>query len=278
MIFIDDLLRYLQEDAPFGDVTSSALLQGIRCKATISTREEGIIAGLEEVMALYHHLDVTVTPRTRDGEKVMAGSPLLELEGSAEKILLAERTALNIIGRMSGIATKTRKLVEIVHAINPKCYIASTRKTSPGLRFLDKKAVILGGGESHRFSLSDMVLIKDNHLALVPLKEAISRTRLKCHHSKIEIEVSSPEQAVEAVRHSADIILLDNMDPATVTTTLQLLHEMGLRQNVIIEVSGGISEKNIRSFARLDVDVISIGGLTHSVTNLDTSLDIVAKI
>ena len=165
-------------------------------------------------------------------------------------------------------------MVNMVEARNCRCRIAATRKTAPGLRALDKKAVETGGGVPHRFSLSDGILIKDNHLALVPLQTAITRAKTSSSYRKIEVEVQTSDEAVEAADTGADILLLDNMTAAMVRSTLQILEERGLRKNLLIELSGGISEKNLDEYLSCDVDFISIGALTHSVNNFDLSLDI----
>jgi nicotinate-nucleotide pyrophosphorylase (carboxylating) len=272
------LQQFLEEDAPFGDVTSETVVPGIWCRASIDVHEDGVLAGMEEACALLTSLGLIVQSSGIDGSVVKAGTRVLEISGPAVVVLLAERTVLNILGRMSGIATRTRSMVDRVRAINPRCRIASTRKTAPGLRGLDKKAVMLGGGDSHRFSLSDMILIKDNHLFLVPLRDAIQRARARSLYRQIEVEVTTPAMAEEAARLGVDILMLDNMGPEQVEDTLRLLERNGLRNRVIIEVSGGITEENITAYAALAVDVISMGSLTHTVSALDLSLEILEEI
>jgi len=170
MIDREQLMRFIREDAPYGDLTSELLLDpSVSCRGAICVKETGIIAGIEEAEEIFRLLGVRVNSRARDGELVVKGSILLELEGPARGVLLGERTALNILGRMSGIATKTQKIAEKVREKNSSCRIACTRKTAPGLRMMDKKAVALGGGGRHRFGLSDAILIKDNHLSLIPI-------------------------------------------------------------------------------------------------------------
>jgi len=271
------LHRFLEEDAPFGDSTSEAIVPGIWCTAAIFARKEGVIAGMEEAEALLSSLSLSVQSLVADGSLVRKETRIQEIHGPAEKILLAERTVLNILGRMSGIATRTRQLVDRVHAINPRCRVASTRKTAPGLRLLDKKAVVIGGGDSHRYSLSDMILIKDNHLSLVPLQEAITRAQAQSPYRLIEVEVTTPSMAEEAARMGVPIIMLDNLSVERVSETLDLLNRKGLRKGLIIEVSGGITEDNIDAYASLAIDIISLGSLTHSVTTLDLSLEILEK-
>ncbi len=273
MILIEYLLRFLEEDAPFGDITSETVIpEDLEARAVIIAKQDGVIAGLEEAKALFEHFGVKAKLKARDGNEVKKGDVLIELEGNARKILLVERTALNIIGRMSGIATQVRRLMEKVRAVNPNVRVAGTRKTL--LKPLDKKAIMLGGGEPHRFSLSDAILIKDNHLALVPLEEAVKRAKAFSIYKIVEVEVESLEDALKAARVGVDVIMLDNMTPKQIKEVLEALKREGLRERVKIEVSGGITEENIQSYAKLDIDVISLGALTHSVKNFDVSLEV----
>ena len=273
MIPVSYLLRFIEEDAPFGDVTSEAVIpEGTKAEAIIIAKGDGIIAGVDEAKALFEHFGVGVSIRKRDGEEVKRGDVILELEGDARAILLVERTALNVMGRMSGIASEVRKLVERAKAVNPNVRVAGTRKSL--LRPIDKRAILIGGGEPHRFSLSDAILIKDNHLALVPLEEAIGRAKAFSVYKVVEVEVESLEDAIKAAKAGADVIMLDNMTPEGIAETVEALKREGLRDRVKIEVSGGITPENIEEYARLDVDVISLGYLTHSVKNFDVSLEI----
>ena len=274
MVLIDYLLHFIEEDAPFGDVTSSAIIPDITCSAVIRAEQPGIIAGLKEVSLLFSHFGVSAESLVKDGDLVRQGDSLLLLEGDAKKILLVERTALNIIGRMSGIATQTKKLADIVSSINNTCRVAATRKTCPGFQVLDKKAVRIGGGDPHRMNLSDGILIKDNHLVLVPLIPAIRAAKKVSAYTKVEVEVETSEDALSAARAGADIIMLDNMSPEKVTQTISVLKHEGLRDQVIIEISGGIDEMNLPVYAALNIDVISLGALTHTVKNLSVNLEI----
>ena len=274
MIPIEDLLGFVREDAPWGDVTSEAVVPDVACRAVVRAKGRGVVAGLLEARTLFEHFGVTVRERSADGRAVVPGTVLLELDGPARTILLVERTALNIIGRMSGIATRTREAVEAVRAVSPDVRVAATRKTAPGLRMLDKKAVILGGGDPHRYSLSDMVLIKDNHLALVPLPEAIRRAKKESLYRVVEVEVETVEDAITAAGAGADIILLDNMTPDAVRETVRALAGRGLRDRLTLEVSGGIGDDDLAGYAAAGVDIISMGALTHTVRNFDVSLDI----
>ena len=278
MIPIEDLLRFIREDAPWGDVTSETVVPDVTCRAVVRAKSQGIVAGLSEARRLFEHFGVTVRERSADGRAVAPGTVLLDLDGPARAILLVERTALNIIGRMSGIATRTREAVEAVRAVSPDVRVAATRKTAPGLRVLDKKAVILGGGDPHRYTLSDMVLIKDNHLALTPLAEAIRRAKKESLYRVVEVEVETVEDAVTAAGAGADIVLLDNMTPDTVREAVRALAGRGLRDRLTLEVSGGVGEDTLAGYAATGVDIISMGALTHTVRNFDVSLDILKGI
>ncbi len=277
MVSLEYLLHFIDEDAPYGDLTSEAVIPAIRCRAEISSEQSGIIAGLCEANILFSYYGVTVAQNFQDGDRVKPGDVVLSLAGDAKKILLVERTALNIIGRMSGIATQTHDMVNIVSAVNRQCRIAATRKTCPGFRALDKRAVQLGGGDPHRDSLSDGILIKDNHLALVSLEKAILAAKKATLYKKIEVEVENPSDALLAASAGADIILLDNMNPAMVKTTLDTLESKGLRDRVTIEISGGIDRTTLGDFAALGVDVISMGALTHTVRNFSVKLEILPE-
>ena len=274
MVSHEYLLRFIDEDAPYGDLTSEVVIPAVRCRAEISSEQSGVIAGLCEANILFSYYGVMVAQNFQDGDRVKTGDVVLSLSGDAKKILLVERAALNIIGRMSGIATQTHDMVNIVSAVNRQCRIAATRKTCPGFRALDKKAVLLGGGDPHRNSLSDGILIKDNHLALVSLEKAIVAAKKATLYKKIEVEVENPADALLAASAGADIILLDNMNPAMVKTTLDALKEKGLRDHVAIELSGGIDPITLGVFAALGVDVISMGALTHTVRNFSVKLEI----
>ena len=277
MVMLDYLLQFIEEDAPSGDLTSAAIIPDITCNAVIRAEQDGIIAGLEEASLLFSHFGVSVRHLVNDGDSVGENNSLLFLNGDAKKILLVERTALNIIGRMSGIATQTRKLADIVSAVNPSCRVAATRKTCPGLRILDKKAVKIGGGDPHRMNLSEGILIKDNHLALVSLPDAMLAAKKVSAYKKIEVEVETPENALFAAKAGADIIMLDNMNPDQISRTIRILNSENLRDCVFIELSGGIEESSLSRYAALDVDMISLGVLTHSVRNFPVNLEIISE-
>jgi len=272
-----DLLRFIAEDAPAGDLTSSALAPLGRCRAEIRAKEPGVMAGIEESAALFTHFGVSVAPGLRDGEACTAGSLVMALEGEADRILLVERTSLNLLSRMSGIATLTRSLVEEARRVNPSVRIAATRKTCPGMRALDKKAVVLGGGEAHRLTLSESILIKDNHLKLLPLEEAVRRARGVAPSGRIEVEVTTREEAILAAGAGAGAVMLDNMDPGSIGESIRDLEARGLRKRVLLEASGGIGAGNLKDYLPLGLDRISLGSLTHSVRALDLSLEIVSR-
>jgi nicotinate-nucleotide pyrophosphorylase (carboxylating) len=274
MVDVEYLLNFIREDAPFGDVTSESIMPDCECSARISIEQPAVVAGLEEASALFRYFEVAADQAVPDGTPVHRGDTVLDLSGPAKPILLVERTALNIIGRMSGIATATRRFAESVQATSPGCRVAATRKTCPGMRELDKKAVMLGGGTAHRMNLSDGILIKDNHLALVSLDEAIALARSRAPHRGIEAEVESSTDAVRAAQAGCDTIMFDNMTPAEVKKSLDALIRHGLRDRVTVEISGGIDEDNVVRYAALGVDLISIGALTHSVKNIPVHLEI----
>ncbi|HUK38449.1 MAG TPA: carboxylating nicotinate-nucleotide diphosphorylase [Methanomicrobiales archaeon] len=274
---VGDLLRFVEEDAPSGDLTSAALAPLGRCRAEIRAKAAGVVAGVAEASALFAHYGISVVPALADGDACLPGSLVMVLEGEAEGILLVERTALNILSRMSGIATATRAMVLAVSKVRPTLRIAATRKTCPGMRELDKKAVVIGGGEAHRAGLSDMILIKDNHLKLVPLEEAVRRARARAPSGRIEVEVSSAGEAIRAAEAGAGIVMFDNMDPASIGEAIRELGSRGLRRRVLLEASGGIGPANLAEYASLDLDRVSVGALTHSVHGLDLSLEIVSR-
>lgn len=274
------LLYFLQEDVGRGDITSENLENSNKSvTATILFKSDfvGIISGIEEVQVLLDICNCNSTPHMSDGMKISPKARIMEINGTAKDILKAERIALNLLMRMSGIATTTRKFVDIVHQIDPQISIAATRKTAPGLRLFDKKAVVMGGGISHRNRLDDMVLIKDNHLAVdKSIRKIIPLIREKVGSSiKIECEVTNEAEAVEAIEAGANIIMLDNFTILEARNTLLKLVDEGLRNLVKIEISGGVNLDNIINYAKLKPDIISIGYLTHSSPALDFSLKII---
>lgn len=271
---LSKLISFVEEDSPFGDITSETTIDPQNCTAVISARQDLILSGLSESKRLSEWYGLTIEKSGEDGLKYDRGDEILVFSGPVHTILLLERTLLNIMGRMSGIATETRRLQDQVAVLNPNCRIAATRKTAPGLRLMDKKAAMTGGADPHRFSLSDAILIKDNHRALIQVDEAVIRAKTAGVYHQVEAEADTIEEAVLIAKAGADIILLDNMSPSEVQKTITLLSEYGLRENIIIEVSGGITEDTLAQYAALPIDRISLGMLTHSVKNADFSLDI----
>ena len=269
-----DLIEYLKRDSPFGDITSRIIPEDLKCKAFIISKDSGVVAGLEEVKELFEHFGLEFNQKFKDGNYIKENDVLAEIYGNARKILLIERTALNILSRMSGIATKTRRIMEKVKKINKKVKIAATRKTCPSFSYFEKKAVEIGGGETHRFSISDMILIKDNHIKLLGLEKAVKNAKKYSTFRKIEVEVENLEDAIKAAKLGVDIIMLDNMMPDEIENVLEELKKHKLRDKVLVEVSGGINEENIYDYAKLDVDIISMGDLTENARSLDFTLEI----
>ena len=274
---MDEIIKYmLREDEGFGDVTSNALIPEDKIfYAKLISKDNGILAGIEIIKEMFSEYGIEIISSKEEGDKIAKGDILLEVEGNARKILLLERTALNLLMRMSGVATVTERIVSKVNEVNPKIRVAGTRKTAPALQKFDKLAIEIGGGDPHRFALDDMVLIKDNHIAVVgSVKDALQRAKENISFSKkIEIEVESTEDAIIAAENGADIVMFDNMSPDEAQNTLTALEEKGLRDNVLVEISGGITEENILDYAPLDVDIISLGSLTHATPSLNFSLD-----
>jgi len=273
----EKIRRFLEEDLGQGDITTSLLIpDGTIVKGEIDAKENGIIAGIEEATTFLESQGFQVKTFISDGSKVKEKAVILKITGDARTLLSAERTLLNILTRMSGIATKTHRLIEKVRSAGFKTRVACTRKVAPGLSYFDKKAVMLGGGDTHRLHLDDLVLIKDNHLAVVgDINKAIKKARGAVSFSKkIEIEVSEAEEALEAAKSGADIVMLDNFSPKEVGETISLLEKNRLRDKVLIEASGGITEQNILEYAATGVDIVSLGEITDSVKALDISLEI----
>ena len=271
-VFID---RALEEDSFGADVTTNSLIPPhLEARAFLVPKESGILAGLEVAAATFRRVDpnLVCTQKLMDGDRVEGGEIVATISGPMASILTAERTALNFLQRMSGIATLTDRYVQAVEGTSSS--ITDTRKTVPGLRLLDKYAVSIGGGRNHRMSLADGVLIKDNHLAAlqaegIDLGQAIKRARARAPHTvKIEVEVESIEAAIAAANAGADIVMLDNMSPVEMSRAVDRI-----AADCTVEASGGITLSNVAEVARSGVDIISIGALTHSPRALDISLD-----
>jgi nicotinate-nucleotide pyrophosphorylase (carboxylating) len=264
----EDIRRFLAEDIGPGDITSDVLLGDQAGVAWIEAREEGILAGLGEAAATFRLLGCRVEALRAEGELVRPGDRVLEVRGSAKAILAGERLALNLLMRMGGIASATRRLLERAREANPRIRVAATRKTAPGLRTFDKRAVEVGGGEAHRYGLYDAILIKDNHLRFVPLEDAVRRAAATGRN--VEVEVESPEAALRAAEAGAHVVLLDNLTAEEAGRAWGLLRSRF--PGVLIEVSGGIDEDNGPTYASY-ADILSSGALTHSVRALDFALE-----
>jgi nicotinate-nucleotide pyrophosphorylase (carboxylating) len=273
------LLNFLREDIGRGDITSNSVLKpNLLASSTILCKdsEQAVVAGLREVGIIFDLCKCLCTALVDEGSMVSHGNEVMRIKGRARDILKAERTALNLLMRMSGIATETKKFVEVVKKISKDIEIAGTRKTAPGLRSFDKKAIKIGGGRTHRNSLDEMVLIKDNHLALTgSIRESISSAKkLVGNNIKVECEVTDLQSAIEAINFGADVIMLDNFSPHEVENATRVLKELGLRQKCLLEISGGISLANVSQFAKSNPDIISVGSLTHSAKSVDFSLEV----
>ena len=276
-ILEEKLKQLLAEDVGQGDVTSAAVVPaGLMVNATVMAKEAGVAAGIEETVILAESLGLSVKVKTADGDEIAKGKVIFEVSGNAQTILSAERTMLNLLSRMSGIATATRRLVEKLKTANATARIAATRKTAPGLSYFDKKAVLIGGGDPHRLRLDDMVLVKDNHVAIAgSVEKAVKKAKRNASFSrKIEAEVTSVADAVKAAQVGADIVMLDNFSPKQIRGAVEALKKAGFFGKVLLEVSGGITEQNLQEYASAQVDIISMGALTHSVKALDISLEI----
>jgi nicotinate-nucleotide pyrophosphorylase (carboxylating) len=271
------LKEFLAEDVGEGDVTASAIIpQKCVVNAEVVAKADGIVAGLEEATILAESMGLKVDAKVADGDKVKNQQVLMTLQGDAQTVLSIERTLLNLLSRMSGIATKTHSLSEKLKKAKVKARVAATRKSAPGLLYFDKKAVALGGGDPHRLHLDDLVLIKDNHLAIVgSVEEAVKKAKAKASFSKkIEVEVTSLQDALKAAEAGADIIMLDNFSPNQAKEAGEELRKAG-HNNVMLEISGRITAETLLEYASAHVDIISMGELTHSVKALDISLEIV---
>jgi nicotinate-nucleotide pyrophosphorylase (carboxylating) len=290
--YSDDLYPWNDKYIPT-DITTTVISKDLKrdIKAMIKAKDSGIIAGVEEISWFYKHKGIDVKVLKNDGDEIKRGDLILELYGREFDIISTERTVLNVLQRMSGIATQTRRLKSLIKDYKTK--IAATRKTLFG--FLDKKAVYLGGGLTHRLNLCDSILIKDNHLEIIkkdgiknPVEEALERVnkyRKTLENSSsifIEVEVTNKEDALIAAKKfkklklkNPCIIMLDNMKPSQIEEIIRELKERKLYKSVLLEASGGITESNIIDYAKTGVDVVSLGALTHSVKALDISLELI---
>jgi nicotinate-nucleotide pyrophosphorylase (carboxylating) len=273
----ETLLRFVQEDAPWGDLTTELTVDPEdEARGKIVAKTSGVFAGREEVETLTSLFNLKTNLKIKDGERFEANTILGEIYGKAKDILLIERTLLNLLSHMCSIATATRAATDLIKSKGLKTRIAATRKTHPGLRLFEKKAVRIGGGDTHRMDLSSMVLIKDNHINLCgSVGEAVKRARAAASFAtKVEVEVRSLTEALEAAEAGADIIMLDNMSPEGVKEVVKEFERRGLRNRVLLEASGGINQTNLLDYAQAGVDIISMGSLTLSPPPVDLSLEV----
>lgn len=271
------LLQILAEDVGQGDITTSIVVaDGTKAEADVIAKQSGFVAGIEETMILLESLGLEAKALVTDGQEIKAKQVLMNVSGNARNILVVERTLLNILSRMSGIATATRNLVEKLRKAKLKTKVACTRKTAPGSMYFDKKAVQVGGGDTHRLHLDDMILIKDNHIIIVgSIKKAVETAKKSASLTKkVEVEVTKTEDILKAIESGADIVMLDNFPPKKVEKAVYFLKENRLRGKVLLEASGGITAENILDYASTGVDLVSLGELTQSPRALDISLEI----
>jgi nicotinate-nucleotide pyrophosphorylase (carboxylating) len=263
------LLQFLAEDIGKGDITSN-LLPKKKISVKIISRENAVVAGTTYAKEIFKLKGCNARILKKDGSKIKPNQAIMSITGNAGNILTCERTALNLLTRMSGIATQTNALVK---KIPSRTKLYATRKTAPGLRFFDKEAVEIGGGKKHRLTLDEMVMIKDNHIAIEEsLLSLIRKTKKK--YKKFEVEVENTSDAVLAANEGATIIMLDNFTPTQIKKTIQVLKNKKLRSKVMLEASGGINSKNISKYGQTGVDIISVGSITNSVKGIDMSLEI----
>ncbi|QLD87460.1 carboxylating nicotinate-nucleotide diphosphorylase [Natronomonas halophila] len=264
MIEQSQIERWLREDVGHHDVTNEVPGE---TDGRLVAKESGVVAGLDAAEAVFDYLGVDVDECVEAGQRIEAGDAVLRVDGPTADVLRGERVAVNIAGHASGIATKTRRAVDAAREVSDSVDIAGTRKTTPGLRGVEKRALVAGGGDTHRLDLSHMVMVKDNHVAEMGMEAAVARFRERASFAtKIEVEVERPERAVDAAEAGADIVLLDNMTPAEVERAVATLPE-----ETLAEASGGITVEDIPDYAATGVDVISMGSLTHSAPTLDYS-------
>ena len=274
----EKLKQLLAEDVGQGDVTSAAVVPaGLMVEAAVVAKEAGIAAGIEETAILAESLGLSVKTEVVDGDEIKNGKVILRISGDAQAILSAERTMLNLLSRMSGIATATRRVVEKLRKAKATAKIAATRKTAPGLLYFDKKAVLIGGGDPHRLHLDDMILVKDNHIVITgSVEDAVKKAKAASFSKKIEVEVTSATDVLKAAEAGADIIMLDNFSPKQIREAVEALKKAGFFGKILVEVSGGITAENLLEYASAQVDTISMGALTHSAKALDISLEVTA--
>lgn len=281
---VDAVERALAEDlTPLGDITSALLPPMLEASAQFVARQAGVLAGQACATETFRQIDVgvAVTWSVADGDSLEPGKAFGEVSGQLASILTAERTALNFMGHLSGIATLTRRFVEAVAATGSSTRIWDTRKTTPGLRVLEKAAVRAGGGANHRGNLSDWVLLKDNHIGLVGITAAVHDAQRRWPGRTVHVECDRIEQVREAVEAGANALLLDNMSPDAIRTCMAAAVEVATvhgRRPPLLEASGGISLESVRGYAETGVDCISTGRITNSAPVLDIGLDLIVAV
>jgi len=276
----EQLVHFLNDDIGQGDATTSAIIPAdLTVTAKVIAKETGIAAGIKEAVILAQLMDLKIKTNITDGDEIKNRQVLMQITGDAQTILTVERTLLNLLSRMCGIATATHKLIKKLESIESQARIAATRKTAPGLSYFDKKAIIIGGGDSHRLHLDDMILIKDNHIALLdnPVDAVKLAKKNMSFSKKLEVEITDAKDILQVAKAGADIIMLDNFTPEEAYKAAEALKNAKLPHEVLLEVSGGINDETLIDYAKAKVDIISIGALTHSTKALDISLEITKK-
>ncbi|WP_128754292.1 carboxylating nicotinate-nucleotide diphosphorylase [Methanohalophilus sp. WG1-DM] len=263
---------FIREDLGYYDI-SCQLVPDTIAEAVIFAKQDCVVAGAEVAEAIFDYFDIEYERKVAEGEKIQNNDVVFELKGRTVSLLRAERLSLNFLGHLSGIATLTRDCVEAVNQCS-EAVVAATRKTTPGIREFEKLAVIAGGGDPHRFNLSDSIMIKDNHRNIMGLENAILKAKeMASFTQKIEAEVESATDAILAARMGVDIVMLDNMSPSEIISTVEKLRHEGLRNKVIVEVSGDINTENLAEYAKTGIDVISMGSLIHKAQWADLSME-----
>ena len=268
----NELTKFLKEDVGKEDITSKLVINK-KIKAKIITRENCVVAGANFAKQIFSLKGSKTKIIKSDGSYAKTNQTIIEITGLSRSILMCERTALNLLSRMSGISTQTNELVKKIKTTKSKSQLFATRKTVPGLRFFDKEAVQIGGGQKHRMQLDEMVMIKDNHIVVHnSISKLIKKARKK--YRKIEVEVDNQKDAIIAAELGASIIMLDNFTAKKIIQTINKLEKLGLRKKVKLEASGRINLNNIQSYAKTGVDMISVGSITSSPKSIDMSLEI----
>jgi nicotinate-nucleotide pyrophosphorylase (carboxylating) len=277
-ILEEKLQAMLAEDLGQGDITTALIVsKKSMAEAEVIAKEAGVVAGMEEAKILLESLQLKAETLVVDGEGIKPKQIVMKIFGDTRTILSVERTLLNIMSHMSGIATTTRKMKEKLQKAGLDTKVACTRKTAPGLLYFDKKAVSIGGGDTHRLHLDDMILIKDNHIVVAgSIEKAVKMAKEKASFSKkIEVEVARVNDVLAAAKSGADIIMLDNFSPKQIDKAIKLLKKADFYGKTMLEASGGITSENILAFASRGVDVVSLGEITDSAETLDMNLEIV---